>query len=223
MSLTSPRGRVTDLPETWGRHEVLASETVFTGMVFDVRHDRVDLGDGGVVDREFVSHPGAVVVVALHDFDGVTHALLIRQYRHAAAGHVWELPAGMLDVDGEPPREAAARELAEEVDLVAQRWDLLVDLVASPGVYPEPMRIFLARDLADVPEHDAHERTAEELSLQPRWVPLDDAVDAVLAGGVSNGAAVSGILAAHLAHARGWATLRPSDAPWPSRDAQHQD
>ncbi|MEO7753310.1 MAG: NUDIX hydrolase [Terracoccus sp.] len=223
MSLDAPRARVSDLPEAWGRHEVLASETAFTGMVFDVRRDRVDLGDGGVVVREFISHPGAVVVVALHKFDGVDHVLMIRQYRHAAAGHVWELPAGMLDVAGEPPRDAAARELAEEVDLVAQRWELLVDLVASPGVYPEPMRIFLARDLGDIPERDAHERTAEELTLQPRWVPLDDAVDAVLAGGVSNGAAVAGILAAQLARSRGWASLRPSDAPWPSRDAQHRD
>lgn len=198
---------------------VVASETPFEGIVFDVRRDTVDLGEGGIVVRDFVTHPGAVVVVALHPFDGVDHVLLIRQYRHAAGGEIWELPAGMLDVAGEPPWEAAARELAEEVDLVAGRWDLLVDQVASPGVYPEPMRIFLAREVRDVVAGEAHERTAEELGLRPLWVPLDDAADAVLAGRVSNGAAIIGILGAHAARARDWATLRPKDAAWPSHPA----
>ncbi|EWT02972.1 ADP-ribose pyrophosphatase [Intrasporangium oryzae NRRL B-24470] len=219
MSLEAPRGRGSDLVEEWGSRPVVATETPFEGIVFDVRRDTVDLGEGGIVVRDYVTHPGAVVVVALHPFDGVDHVLLIRQYRHAAGGQIWELPAGMLDVPGEPPWEAAARELAEEVDLVADRWDLLVDQVASPGVYPEPMRIFLARELRDVDAEEAHERTAEELELRPLWVPLDDAADAVLQGQVSNGAAIVGILGAHAARTREWATLRPRDAAWPSHPA----
>ena len=125
--------------------------------------ERVDLGAGGVVTRDFVTHPGAVAVLALRELDGVDHVLMIRQYRHASGGHVWELPAGLLDVDGEPPWEAAARELAEEVDLTADEWHVLADDVTSPGAFPETVRIFLARGLQEVAAADAHQRTAEEL------------------------------------------------------------
>jgi ADP-ribose pyrophosphatase len=161
--------------------------------------------------------------VALHAFDGVDHVLLIRQYRHAARGHVWELPAGLLDVDGEPHWQAAARELAEEVDLVAAHWDLLVDELVSAGAFPEPVRIFLARGLTDVPGAHLHERRAEELTIRPLWVPLDDALAAALGGRISNSAALIGVFAAHASRAGGWATLRPKDAPWPAREAQRAD
>jgi 8-oxo-dGDP phosphatase len=209
-----------DLVEVWQSEPVLESSTPFQGLIFDVRRDRVDLGEGGVVTRDFVTHPGAVAVLALHELDGVEHVLMIRQYRHATGAHVWELPAGLLDVDDEPPWEAAARELAEEVDLIAQQWHVLADDVTSPGAFPETVRIFLARDLSDVPAAETHQRTAEELTLQPLWVPLDDAVDAALAGRISNSATLVGLLSAGLSGARGWSTLRPHDAPWPARDAQ---
>lgn len=220
MSLGAPRGTVLDLVEEWGSAPVVDSETPFTGLIFDVRRDRVDLGTGGVVTRDYIDHPGAVVVVALEDVDGVPHVLLIQQYRHPAGGRLWELPAGLLDVDGEPPWLAAARELAEEVDLVADTWHVLVDDIASPGMMPETVRIFLARDLRDVAEHETHARTGEELGIRPLWVPLDDAVRAALTGGISNAAALIGILATHAARLRGWETLRPQDAPWPAREVQ---
>jgi ADP-ribose pyrophosphatase len=200
---------------------VLESEVPFRGMIFDVRSDTVDLGDGGgVVRREYIEHPGAVVVVALQAFDGVDHVMMIRQYRHAAGGHLWELPAGILDVAGEPPWRAAARELAEEVDLRAERWDVLADSLASPGAFPEAVRIFLARQLSAVPDGTGHERTGEEADLRPLWVPLDEAVQAVLAGRVNNSAAVIGLLAAATSRSLGWATLRPQDAPWPAHPTQ---
>lgn len=220
MGLRSPLGTGADLVEEWVSEPVLDVQTPFRGLIFDVRRDRVDLGAGGVVTRDFVTHPGAVAVLALREVDGVPHVLMIRQYRHASAGHVWELPAGLLDVDGEPPWEAAARELAEEVDLLADEWHVLADDVTSPGAFPETVRIFLARQLRDVPPEDAHERTAEELTLRPLWVPLDDAVDAALAGRISNSATLVGLLSAGLARARGWSSLRPRDAAWPARDAQ---
>lgn len=218
MSLTAPRGTASDLVERWEPHEVVGSERVFEGLIFDVRRDTVDLGAGGVVQRDYIEHPGAVAVVALHEFEGVAHVLLIRQYRHAARGHLWELPAGLLDVADEPGWQAAARELVEEVDLEAGRWDVLVDDISSPGILPEAIRVFLARDLREVAPDDAHERTAEELEIEPLWVPLDDAVDAVLAGRVSNAHAIVGLLAASAARDRGWSTLRPRDAAWPARD-----
>ncbi|MBB2987875.1 NUDIX domain-containing protein [Terracoccus luteus] len=222
MGLDSPRGGTADLVERWRSHEIVDSTTVFEGLIFDVQRDRVDLGDGEVVTRDYIRHPGAVAVVALHPFDGVDHVMLIRQYRHAAHGDLWELPAGLLDVDGEPPWEAAARELVEEVDLVADEWHVLADDVSSPGILPETIRTFLARGLHDVPECDLHERDAEERGIEPLWVPLDDALDAVLAGSISNAHAVVGLLAAHASRSRGWASLREKDAVWPARDAQRR-
>jgi ADP-ribose pyrophosphatase len=220
MSLTAPRGRLEDVVEDWVSAPVVESSVPFSGLIFDVRRDRVDLGDGGVVVRDFIEHPGAVAVVALQPFDGVDHILMIRQYRHAARGHVWELPAGLLDVDGEPHWQAAARELAEEVDLEAGQWDLLVDELVSAGAFPEPVRIFLARDLTDVAGPHLHERRAEELTIRPLWVSLDDALEAALAGRISNSAALIGVFAAHACRAKGWAALRPKDAPWPAWEAQ---
>jgi ADP-ribose pyrophosphatase len=220
LSLDAPIGTGADLVEEWAAEPVLESATPFEGLIFDVVRERVDLGAGGVVTRDFVTHPGAVAVLALREVEGVDHVLLIRQYRHASGGHVWELPAGLLDVAGEPPRDAAARELAEEVDLVADEWHVLADDVTSPGAFPETVRVFLARGLSDVPAAEAHTRTAEELTLRPLWVPLADAVDASLAGRISNSATLVGLLSAGLSRERGWSTLRPHDAPWPAREAQ---
>ena len=217
MSLSAKRGRGTEVVDELGRKPVLATEVMFEGLIFDVRRDTVDLGAAGVVRRDYIDHPGAVVVVALHPFDGIDHVLLIRQYRHPAGASLWELPAGLLDLPGEPARDAAARELREEVDLTAARWDVLADSFASPGAFPEAVRIFLARDLSDVPEIERHARTGEELELVPLWVPLDEAVEAALAGRVHNSAALIGLLATAVARDRDWASLRAHDAPWPER------
>ncbi|MFC8924031.1 NUDIX domain-containing protein [Cellulosimicrobium sp. NPDC057127] len=202
---------VVDLPAP---RPVLSTGLVHEGRVFDLRADDVDLGEGGRVTREYLDHPGAVAVVALDDDDRV---LLLRQYRHPVRRELWEPPAGLLDVEGEDARDAAARELAEEADLRAGRWDVLVDYYTSPGGSNEALRVFLARDLSPVPEYERHEREAEERDMEARWVPLDDVVAAVLAGQVHNPSAVVGILAAATSRAGGWASLRPADAPWPER------
>ena len=185
------------------------SEVVHDGMIWDVVRARVDLGDAGPVDREYVRHPGAVAVIALDDDDRV---LLLRQYRHPVRRELWEPPAGLLDVAGEPLLDAVARELAEEADLVAESWWHLVDFFTTPGGSDESVAVFLARDLRPVPEQERHTREAEEHGMVLRWFPLDDAVDAVLAGRVQNPSAVIGILAAHASRARGWHGLRPAHA-----------
>ena len=110
---------------------------------------------------------------------------------------------------------AAQRELAEEADLRAERWDVLVDFHNSPGSSSEANRIFLARGLSDVPDHELHERDGEEAEIHGAWVPLDGAVRAVLEGRLNSPAAVIGVLAAHAARAEGYRSLRPADAPWP--------
>ncbi|MDT0166168.1 NUDIX hydrolase [Actinotalea sp. AC32] len=190
---------------------VVATEVVHDGIIWDVVRDTVDLGhDAGTVRREYVRHPGAVAVLALDDDDRV---LLLRQYRHAVGQELWEPPAGLLDVDGEPMHDAAARELAEEADLVAARWWTLVDYRTTPGGSDEHVRVFLARDLTPVADADRHEREDEERDMEVRWVPLDEAVDAVLGGSLHNPSTVAGVLAAAAARARGWSDLRPADAP----------
>ncbi|GAB3982383.1 hypothetical protein GCM10027615_65020 [Plantactinospora veratri] len=142
-------------------------------------------------------------------------AVLIRQYRHPLRRVIWELPAGLTDVAGEALPAGALRELAEEVDLVAGRLDLLVDVHTSPGYSDELIRIFLARELSEVPAEQRHERRDEEAGLEVSRVDLDEAVSMVLAGEITNVACVAGVLAAARSRDRGWAGLRPADSPLP--------
>ncbi|MBS0024472.1 NUDIX domain-containing protein [Microbacterium paraoxydans] len=170
--------------------EVVESELVYQGRVWDVRSDRVRYGDGEIV-RQYVAHPGAVAIVALDD-DG--RVLLIQQYRHPIRHRDWELPAGLLDVPGEDPAEAARRELAEEADLVAAHWEPLVSSWTTPGGNDELIRLFLATGIAAADA--AHSREDEEADIRLAWVPLDDAVAAVLDGRMRNGILAIGVLAA---------------------------
>ena len=194
--------------------QVRSSRTVHHGMVWDVRRDEVDLGDGQTVTREVVDHTGAVGVVVL---DAEDRVLLLRQYRHPVRSYLWEPPAGLLDVAGEDPQVAAARELAEEADLVADQWHVLVDFYNSPGGSTEAFRCYLARGLHDVPESEWHQREHEERDMARAWVDLSEARDLVLAGRLHNPTTVCGVLAAAAAREAGWTTLRPADAPWPER------
>ena len=221
MSLDAPVGAQAEVRDTIAPKTVVESEVAWRGLIFDVRRDRVDLGTGEVVTRDYIDHPGAVLILALREIDGVDHLAMIRQYRHACRSYLWELPAGLLDIAGEAPRDAAARELREEVDLVATRWDVLIDAYASAGAFPEAYRVFLARDLAAAPG-EPHQRTGEEADLTVRWVSLDDAYAAALAGQLHNPGALLGIMAAWGARAQGWNTLRPHDAPWPEHPAYRE-
>ena len=194
-------------------HAVTASQVVWSGRIVDMVKDHIIVFDGQEpVVREYTRHPGAVAVVVLRGESGGEEILLERQYRHPVKALLWEIPAGLLDIPGEDPRVAAQRELAEEADLVAKRWDVLVDYFTSPGGSTEPLRIFLARDLRDADE--AFDREDEEATMEYAWVGLDDALTMVLDGRLHNPSAVIGVLATHAARARGWAGLRPANAPW---------
>lgn len=170
--------------------EVLQSDLVYRGRVWDVRSDSVRYGDGEIV-RQYVDHTGAVAIVAL-DEEG--RVLLIQQYRHPIRHRDWELPAGLLDVEGEEPLDAARRELAEEADLVAAHWEPLVSSWTTPGGNDEIIHLFLATGVSSADA--AHDREDEEADIRVAWVPLADAVSAVLDGRMRNGILAIGVLAA---------------------------
>ncbi|HET8616766.1 MAG TPA: NUDIX hydrolase [Actinomycetales bacterium] len=205
-----------ELRDVIGTKPVLSTELDFSGHVWDVVTDRVDLGAAGVVTRDYVKHPGAVGVLALDDDERV---LLVHQYRHPVGMTLWELPAGLLDVDGEQPVHAAQRELAEEADLRASEWHTLIDWVLSPGGSSEAFRCYLARGVTPVPDSERHTREGEEHEMPSAWFPLDDVRDAVLAGRLHNPSLVVGVLTACAARDAGWSSLRPADAPWPEHPA----
>lgn len=219
MTVEAPGIEGTDLYDAIAPRPVLSSERVFDGMAWDVVRDTVDLGNAGTVQREYVEHTGAVAALAMDDSGGSDRILLVQQYRHPVRALEWELPAGLLDVREEAPWVAVARELGEEADLRAARWDVLVDFYSSPGDSSEAVRVYLARELSHVPAAERFARRHEELDMPTRWVGLEEAHEAVLAGRLHNPSTVFGILAAHASRARGWDTLRPHDTPWPQHPA----
>jgi ADP-ribose pyrophosphatase len=191
-------------------HETVQRTEQYAGPIFTVVSDEVTMPGGGTAVRDVVRNKGAVGVVAIDD---VGRVVLVHQYRHPVGQRLWELPAGLRDVHGEDLVRTAARELAEETDYTAERFDLLIDLHTSPGFSDETIRIFLARDVTAVPEAERHSRREEEADLEIAWFDLDEAVAMVLRGEVTNAAAVGGLLAAARARDDGWATLRPTDTP----------
>ena len=207
---SSPPGHpdITDVAEQW---QVIGSVELARSQIVAVRSDQVLMPDGEIAERDVVEHPGAVGIVALDDADRV---LMIRQYRHPVGRLLWEIPAGLRDVDGEPTHVTAERELLEETGYRARDWHVLTDYFSSPGICDERLRVFLARGLSEVshaernfvPEH-------EEAHLLLAWVPLDQAVRLLLAGDLHNGVAAVGILSAYAARRDGFAELRCTDAP----------
>lgn len=187
--------------------ETASSETLHTGRIFALRRDRVRMPGGKVVTREVVEHFGAVAVVAMDDEGNIP---MVYQYRHAFGRRLWELPAGLLDVGGEPAQLTAARELQEEAGLRADTWRVLVDLDSTPGFSDESVRVYLATGLTEVDRPEAHD---EEADMTLQWYPLADAARRVLSGEIVNAIAVAGILAAH-AVTTGFAQPRPPDSPW---------
>ena len=207
-------GDVGSLTDAVDDRAVVQRDELHHGLVWDLRRETVELGDGQTVVREYVAHPGAVCVIAIDDTDRV---FLLRQYRHPVGMSLWEPVAGLLDVADEPPWTGAARELVEEAGLVADQWDVLVDAELSPGGTSETIRLYLARGLSPAPggRPVGH---GEERDLPMTWVPLEVAVAGVLAGRLTSPSTVIGVLAAAAARATGWSTLRAHDAPWPARE-----
>jgi 8-oxo-dGTP pyrophosphatase MutT (NUDIX family) len=152
--------------------ERVGSEEVWSGRIASVRNDRFRHADGEVVDREIVSHPGAVAVVA-HDGE---HLWLVRQPREAVEDYLLELPAGKLDEEGEDPLATAKRELAEEIGKAATNWKHLTTFYASPGFSDEQIHVYLATDL-----YDEHAHTDEVERIEIVKVPLGEVDDVIRA------------------------------------------
>ena len=175
-----PRDELADL---WAPRPVTASEVVLHGRIWDVRRESVDLGGDEPVVRDFVDHPGAVAVLALDDQDRV---LMVRQYRHPVRMELWELPAGLLDVEGEDRETAAARELEEESGLVATST---TPLAWTDDVFVEESLHYITLHFAVVATGDPVVREPEKLR-EWRWFapealpdPLFGPVAALLATG----------------------------------------
>jgi 8-oxo-dGTP pyrophosphatase MutT (NUDIX family) len=153
--------------------ERLAAETKWQGRLATVRIERWRHEDGEEVEREVVGHPGAVAVVAHDD----QHVWLVRQPREAVgAPRLLELPAGKLDVEGEPPLDTAKRELAEEIGKAAETWRELESFYTSPGFTDERVIVYLATGLSDA---EADGGQDERIEIVPWSLErLDDAIQA---------------------------------------------
>lgn len=154
--------------------ERIASELKFDGVIARVRGDRYRYADGSESEREIVEHPGAVAVVAVDE----EVIWLVRQPREAVgAADLLEVPAGKLDVEGEPPLECAKRELIEEIGREARDWRELKRIFTSPGFAEEEVTIFLASGTSAVADHQP---VAEERIEIIPW-PLSDLDGAIAA------------------------------------------
>lgn len=187
-----------DEPQSW---PVSASTEIHRDdWVVGVRQDTVHR-PGHPEDRFqrlVVEDPGAVVVLAIDDADGV---VILRQYRHPAQMRLIELPAGKLDVAGEDPLVAAQRELREEAGLEAGTWTHLMTTWASPGITSETHALFLARDLREVPrDFDPHH---EEAEMTLERVAYDLVLEAVLDGSAADAPLATAVLAYEVLRSRG--------------------
>lgn len=170
-------------------YQITKSEVAFEGRIWNVLRETVEYPTGEIT-REFVAHTGAVAVVAT---DAEGRVLMISQYRHPVREVLWEVPAGLCDVPGEPRVETARRELLEETGYIAETMEPLIEFYTTPGGNDEKISIFLARGLKFV-GHDL-ELEGEEIDMTVHWVPLNEAVQSILASKVKSPAAQVGLMA----------------------------
>jgi len=195
--MANARARPEDRPESWQVHEV---EHIWKGAApFSVRRDiisapgRPDVRFGRLV----LEHPGAVVVLAV---DEQQRALVLHQYRHPASMRFVELPAGLLDVEGEDPLVAARRELQEEGLVHAERWTHLFSTYSSPGLVSEKIVYYLAEGLTPAADRGGFEPEHEELDMTLEWVPVEELVTGVREGRLTDGPTIQAVLGYVLLH-----------------------
>jgi len=193
---------------------LIKSDTVFSGRIWEVREEVFQFGEQELT-RDFIVHPGAVGVIALNDLGQM---LLVQQYRRALGQMMWEPPAGLLDVEGEDPLEAAKRELQEETGYVASDWRVLFDFAPSSGGSSELVRCYLATGL-ELHEAGRPEATGEEADMKVQWTPVGEVMEAIHTGAISNSLLITGTFALLAAMADPDSIVRDGDAPWVARES----
>ncbi len=158
---------------------------IYKGRVIDLNIEEVNLPNGRTVEIEMIRHSGASAIVPLRD-DG--KVVVIHQYRHAAGGMIYEVPAGRLD-PGEDPVDCAKRELAEEVGLQAVRWHRLGMIFTTPGFTDEKIHLFLARGLKPAVQALEHDEVIEVMEK-----PLDDLISMIRCGEIIDGKTICSLM-----------------------------
>lgn len=165
---------------------IISSQKVFEGRVFNVTVDTVREGEL-TYQREVVHHHGSAVILPLFD-DGTV--ALVRQYRHPAVRYLLEAPAGTLN-EGERPDDGAARELQEELGLVAARMEKLSEFFVSPGFCEEKMWVFLATELTQGPQ-----RLEEDEVLEVVRLPIEEALEMITSGEIQDAKTIIALILA---------------------------
>ncbi len=166
--------------------EFIDSKKIFAGRVFDVTVDTVREGDR-TYQREIVHHGGSAVILPVFD-DGTV--ALVRQYRHPAVRYLLEAPAGTLD-ERERPEDGAARELQEELGLIAGRLEKLSEFFVSPGFCEEKMWVFLATELTDGKPNPDEDEVLDVVRL-----PIDEALEMVSSGEIQDAKTIIALMLA---------------------------
>ena len=160
------------------------TKSIYHGKVITVNIDTVTLPNGLTVDLEMVRHPGAAAVVPLKE-DGTV--ILIRQFRHAAGGFIYEIPAGKLH-PGEDPKACAARELEEEIGYQAGRLELLSSIFTAPGFTDEVIHIYKATAMTKGRQHLDRDEVLDVIEM-----PLQEAMDMIRVGTIRDAKTMVGL------------------------------
>ena len=162
----------------------MSTKHIYRGRVITVNIDTVTLPNGMTVDLEMVRHPGAAAIVPLTDGGSV---ILVKQFRHAAGGFIYEIPAGKLH-PGEDPKACAARELEEEVGYRAGKLELMSSIFTAPGFTDEVIHIYKATDLVR-----GQQRLDRDEVLEVLEVSLTEAIGMIEAGTIRDAKTMVGL------------------------------
>jgi ADP-ribose pyrophosphatase len=169
------------------------TRNIYTGKVVTLNIDRVQLPNGETVDLETIRHPGAAAVVPLKD-DGTV--VLIRQFRHAAGGFIYEIPAGKLH-PGEDPVHCASRELEEEVGYRASSFDLLTSIFTAPGFADEVIHVYKATGLTQGRQQLDRDEVLDVIEM-----PLLEAIAKIEDGTIRDAKTIVGLQTVYIKQAR---------------------
>lgn len=158
-------------------------KTVFTGRIITLNLEQVELPNGKTTELEIIHHPGGVAVI-VEDADG--RICLLRQYRYAAGGWIWEIPAGKLESDTDILGNAK-REVLEETGVTATQWEQLGKVITSPGIFTEVIHLFYASSLT----MDAHNHEEEEV-IEVHWLSANEIERMIMSGEICDAKTIIG-------------------------------